>query len=106
MIIGHFQVVRLILQGIMLIPPEDCPPTICELMRCCWKTEPRDRTNFATILDVLHRASTSPIAPTLPRPPAFPVTPQTAADVLDAENYLKPLQLEPKEYLQTLPDLE
>ncbi|XP_054283639.1 muscle, skeletal receptor tyrosine protein kinase-like [Macrosteles quadrilineatus] len=106
---GHSneEVVRLILQGIMLIPPEDCPPYICELMRCCWKTEPRDRTNFAEILQVLHRAAQTPqssVQLSLPRPPAFPVTPQTAIEVLDAENYLKPLQTEPKEYLQTLPD--
>lgn len=45
------EVVKLILQGIMLIPPEDCPQEICEIMRCCWKTEPRDRIRFSDIYD-------------------------------------------------------
>uniref|UniRef100_A0A1B6KVD3 Protein kinase domain-containing protein n=1 Tax=Graphocephala atropunctata TaxID=36148 RepID=A0A1B6KVD3_9HEMI len=97
------EVVRLILQGIMLILPDDCPPFVCELMRNCWKTEPRDRISFAEILEILQKSSAHPPS-TLPRPPAFPVTPQTVVEVLDAENYLKPLQPEPREYLQTLPD--
>lgn len=56
---GHTndEVVKLILQGIMLIPPEDCPSIICEIMRNCWKTEPRDRIRFSDIYDKLEKVS-------------------------------------------------
>ncbi|XP_053209365.1 NT-3 growth factor receptor-like isoform X2 [Panonychus citri] len=48
---GHSndEVVKLILQGILLIPPEDCPEFIYKLMAGCWKTEPKDRLNFDSI---------------------------------------------------------
>uniref|UniRef100_A0A1B6CKF4 Protein kinase domain-containing protein n=1 Tax=Clastoptera arizonana TaxID=38151 RepID=A0A1B6CKF4_9HEMI len=112
---GHCneEVVRLILQGIMLIPPEDCPPVVCELMRSCWKTEPRDRTNFNTIQDALsttiqsaQSTLNSDLQSTLPRPPAFPVTLQTSIDILDTEYYLQPLPPPgpAREYMQPLPD--
>lgn len=101
----YFQVVKLILQGAMLSPPDDCPTFISDLMVSCWKMEPRERTNFPEIQVTLRQASKSPPeTATLPRPPAFPVTPQIAVEVLDSENYLKPLPTEPKEYLKTLPD--
>lgn len=105
---GHSneEVVRLILQGIMLIPPEDCPPLICELMRNCWKTEPKDRTCFAEIHEALCKAFTSQQTSTLPRPPAFPVTVHPPVEILDAENYLQP-RTPPggaRDYLQPLPD--
>jgi hypothetical protein len=45
--------VKLILQGILLIPPEDCPKCIYELMAGCWKTEPRNRLSFSTIFNQL-----------------------------------------------------
>lgn len=50
------QVVKLILDGIMLIPPEDAPPLICELMKNCWKTEPKHRITFPQIKQVLEQA--------------------------------------------------
>lgn len=46
----------------MLIPPEDCPPLICELMRNCWKTEPKHRITFSLIKDVLEEAYYSRLA--------------------------------------------
>ncbi|XP_054168619.1 tyrosine-protein kinase transmembrane receptor Ror-like, partial [Oppia nitens] len=48
------EVVKLILQGILLIPPEDCPQIIYELMANCWKTEPIHRINFQTIFHKLY----------------------------------------------------
>ncbi|KAJ9595214.1 hypothetical protein L9F63_013475, partial [Diploptera punctata] len=66
------EVVKLILQGIMLIPPEDCPQVIWDLMRSCWKTEPRDRIRFPEIYSRLKKAQEdaeeSPIVSTLPFP--------------------------------------
>lgn len=55
---GHSneEVVKLILDGIMLIPPEDAPPLICELMKNCWKTEPKHRITFPQIKQVLEEA--------------------------------------------------
>lgn len=55
---GHTneEVVKLILEGIMLIPPEDTPSLICELMQFCWKTEPRDRIRFSDIYAKLEKA--------------------------------------------------
>lgn len=121
---GHTneEVVKLILQGIMLIPPEDCPSFICELMRNCWKTEPRDRIRFADIYEKLAKAFEgfedrvvfedelkekcaslrSVDWSKLPRPPPIPVIP---VDLLDAQGYLLPKEVkEPMEYLETLPD--
>ena len=45
------QVVKLILQGILLIPPDECPDFIYKMMAATWKTDPEDRTNFNDILD-------------------------------------------------------
>lgn len=55
---GHTndQVLKLIYDGIILSPPEDCPPLICELMKNCWKTEPKDRIKFTEICEKLERA--------------------------------------------------
>lgn len=44
------QVIKLILQGILLIPPEGCPPFIYKLMELSWKTEPNHRIKFPGIL--------------------------------------------------------
>lgn len=54
---GHTndQVLKLIYEGIILIPPEDCPAFICEIMRNCWKTEPRDRIKFPEICERLEK---------------------------------------------------
>ncbi|PSN47551.1 hypothetical protein C0J52_08384, partial [Blattella germanica] len=67
------EVVKLIFHGIMLIPPEDCPPVIWDLMRSCWKTEPRDRIRFPEIYSRLKKAQEeaeeSPMIITNPMPP-------------------------------------
>ena len=102
------EVIKLIFQGIMLIPPEGCPPFVCQLMRECWKTDPKDRIKFAEILERLEKAqgkSNKPIQQgTLPRPPQGPVTIRTP-DALDPDGYLLPAPTKPHEYLQTLPAL-
>ncbi|XP_076245437.1 muscle, skeletal receptor tyrosine-protein kinase [Calliopsis andreniformis] len=102
------EVVKLILQGIMLIPPEGCPPFICQLMRECWKTDPKDRIKFADILETLEKAQDESVKVTqqgtLPRPPQGPITVRTP-DVLDPDGYLLPAPAKPHEYLQTLPAL-
>lgn len=41
--------VKLILQGILLTPPNSAPPLICQLLNGCWKTQPGDRLTFAEI---------------------------------------------------------
>ncbi|KAL1123945.1 hypothetical protein AAG570_001715 [Ranatra chinensis] len=90
---GHSneEVVKLILQGIMLIPPEDCPASICEIMETCWKTEPRDRATFSEIYDRLFLISMmSGVSHHL---------------AVDCEDYLKPdPPKKPHEYMQPLPD--
>lgn len=48
--------VKLVLQGILLIPPDGCPDVIYELMAKCWKTDPRDRVKFHSILATLRDA--------------------------------------------------
>lgn len=55
---GHTneEVVKFILDGIMLIPPPECPLLVCDLMKNCWKTEPRDRIRFINICDKLEVA--------------------------------------------------
>lgn len=55
---GHSneEVVKLILDGVMLIPPPECPSIVIELMKNCWKTEPRHRIAFPNICDKLELA--------------------------------------------------
>lgn len=55
---GHSneEVVKLILDGVMLIPPQECPSIVIELMKNCWKTEPRQRITFPNICDKLDLA--------------------------------------------------
>lgn len=63
------------LQGVLLQPPDsaDCPPAVVDLMRCCWKTEPRDRLRFPEICARLEEAFKGlSLDVDLPRPPAFP----------------------------------
>ncbi|KAL0118602.1 hypothetical protein PUN28_009344 [Cardiocondyla obscurior] len=100
------EVVKLILQGTMLVPPDECPPVICEIMQDCWKVEPRERIKFPDILDRLEKVQTVELAQqgTLPRPPQGPVLLRTP-DVLDPDGYLLPAPAIPREYLQTLPAL-
>lgn len=103
---GHTneEAVKLILQGIMLIPPDDCPAIICELMRNCWKTEPRDRIRFSDIYDKLEKSlegfEGTMRFTNLPRPPGLPAIKD---DLLDCEGYLLPREvLEQREYLETV----
>lgn len=49
---------KLVLQGILLIPPEGCPDAIYDVMAKCWKTDPRDRIKFDVILRLLRDACT------------------------------------------------
>ncbi|GAB6028015.1 hypothetical protein CHUAL_002242 [Chamberlinius hualienensis] len=53
---GHSneEVVKLIRQGILLSPPEECPYYVCQLMEMCWKTNPYDRIKFQTICEILN----------------------------------------------------
>lgn len=126
---GHTneEAVKLILDGIMLIPPDDCPSLICELMKNCWKTEPKDRIKFPNICDKLEcyvdetafnladnnvqfvnemkggcsKAIGKGGGRTLPRPPPLPVISQE--DLLDAQGYLLAREIkEPVQYLQTM----
>lgn len=124
---GHTneEVVKLILDNIMLIPPDDCPSLICELMKNCWKTEPRHRITFPNICDKLELAFETYVekepdclkyenetrkfsTKSLPRPPPLPTVLPIALetdDLLDTEGYLLPREIkEPVQYLQTLPD--
>ncbi|XP_012259968.2 muscle, skeletal receptor tyrosine-protein kinase-like [Athalia rosae] len=99
------EVVKLILHGIMLIPPEDCPPFICDIMRGCWKTEPKDRLKFTDIMEKLelaHEKSSNKWS--LPRPPQGPVTIRSA-DAFDNDGYLLPAPTTSCEYMQPLPPL-
>lgn len=103
-----FQVVKLIFQGIMLIPPEGCSQLACRLMQECWKTDPKDRIKFPEILEILETPQGKSIKTihqsTLPRPPQGPVAIRSP-DVLDPDGYLLPAPAKPHEYLQTLPAL-
>nr|AVT56268.1 receptor tyrosine kinase [Jadera sanguinolenta] len=95
---GHSneEVIRLINKGTMLIPPDDCPSVICDLMRACWRTEPRERVTFGEIYEKLKKIST----PQLPQPPPFPVIPS----ISEVEEYLSPNPRPPHDYIQPLPD--
>ncbi|KAK5646760.1 hypothetical protein RI129_005224 [Pyrocoelia pectoralis] len=122
---GHSneEVVKLILQGIMLIPPEDCPTIICDLMKACWKTEPRDRIKFSEIFDKLDKAynnyeqlessvpnkllfqnenkiNSGTLQRKLPRPPPLLPLSSNEIELLDTEGYLLPnIIKEPVQYL-------
>lgn len=107
--LNNEEVVKLILQGIMLIPPGGCPPVICDLMRRCWKTEPKDRIRFGEIWENLSKAWEAADEPSsavsLPRPPIMPVAHiADTREQLDSENYLAPTTGHNPEYLEPLPD--
>ncbi|KAG8179337.1 hypothetical protein JTE90_006960 [Oedothorax gibbosus] len=82
---GHSndEVVKLILQGILLSSPEHCPPFICNIMAGCWKTEPKDRLTFAEVFDFL-----SPHTPDRRR--ATPSQEDSTDFQVDSDNYLLP----------------
>ncbi|XP_046996583.1 muscle, skeletal receptor tyrosine protein kinase-like isoform X1 [Schistocerca americana] len=114
------EVVRLVLAGQLLAPPEDCPPLASQMMLHCWRMEPRDRPRFPDMAARLAEAQ-----PRLPLPPGgFPLPAPTAsastaapgaascasgatspssADILDGDNYLLPSP-SARDYLQPLPD--
>ncbi|XP_076348269.1 tyrosine-protein kinase transmembrane receptor Ror-like [Tachypleus tridentatus] len=66
---GHSneEVVKLVLQGILLSPPGECPYFIYDIMAGCWKTEPRDRLKFPDIYQVLEFNIPFGSSETLPR---------------------------------------
>ncbi|KAF7996941.1 hypothetical protein HCN44_002587 [Aphidius gifuensis] len=100
------EVVKLILQGIMLIPPEDCPTFICQIMSDCWKSEARDRCKFSDILEKLEnekKFNDKCDIINLPRPPQGPISIRSPNGDLDTEGYLVPAVTQPREYLQPLP---
>ncbi|XP_022244265.1 tyrosine-protein kinase transmembrane receptor Ror-like [Limulus polyphemus] len=82
---GHSneEVVKLILQGILLSPPEDCPSFIYSIMAGCWKTEPRDRLSFEEIFQRLVDKCPN-------HQPEASSEPQPNQELLDADNYLVP----------------
>ncbi|CAH0689522.1 unnamed protein product [Chilo suppressalis] len=88
---------KLILQGIVLVPPEDCPRFACELMRACWRTDPRDRIGFDEICRKLEVAEGAGVPVRLPRPPP---------PSQDSAGYLIPAQRPTVDYLAPLPDPE
>ncbi|CAH0392803.1 unnamed protein product [Bemisia tabaci] len=117
---GHSneEVLKMVLQGSMLKPPDDCPPFICDLMMACWRAEPRDRIKFSEIHKILTKAkdeflfptSTLPRTPALPRPPALPIATDHISltlkeDIHDPEPPIPPPG-SLREYLEPLPEDE
>lgn len=109
-----FQVLKLILDGVMLTPPEDAPPHIVALMRECWSSVPKLRVSFTRVKEVLAQAQAAEARnphgeaeakpKTLPRPPPL-IRTLSDTELLDAHGYLLPvLPKEPAQYLRTLPD--
>ncbi|CAH0700752.1 unnamed protein product [Spodoptera exigua] len=84
---------KLILRGIVLVPPEDCPRFAGDLMRACWKADPRDRIGFDEICRKLEDAAAGGQAMQvrLPRPPPPPQ---------DSTGYLIPKEQLPVDYLK------
>ncbi|XP_022820989.1 tyrosine-protein kinase transmembrane receptor Ror-like isoform X2 [Spodoptera litura] len=84
---------KLILRGIVLVPPEDCPRFAGDLMRACWKADPRDRIGFDEICRKLEDAAAGGQAMQvrLPRPPPPPQ---------DSTGYLIPKKQLPVDYLK------
>ncbi|GFQ82640.1 NT-3 growth factor receptor [Trichonephila clavata] len=82
---GHSndEVVKLILQGILLSPPENSPPFIYSLMAGCWKTEVKDRLTFPEVYDM--------ISPHIPDSRLVTTPSQEDSDLrIDNKNYLLP----------------
>lgn len=98
---NNYGATKKILRGILLVPPEDCPPFACELMRACWAIDPRERIDFDQIcikLETAQAAGGSSTQIRLPRPPAGP---------LESEGYLVPNPPPTTvDYLKPLPDLD
>lgn len=99
--------VKLILQGILLTPPDLASPLICQLLNGCWKTQPSDRLTFAEIHSRLVKRHVQPV----PRKQrtrdssgfessSGSSSPQTVTYV-----HLRHQQQQLDDYLQPLPDL-
>lgn len=106
------QVVKLIFQGILLSPPDTCPPQVCDVMRRCWATDPNDRLKFPEILSQLKRLQQEQKGSSSPSSsPAAPITyselcPQDEGGLqLDSDQYLMPRKAEYREYLTVLNDV-
>lgn len=83
---GHAndEALELVLRGVLLQLPDEpeCPPAVVDLMRSCWRTEPRDRLRFPEICSRLEKAlevalreralESDALDAELPRPPGFP----------------------------------
>ncbi|RWS25022.1 BDNF/NT-3 growth factors receptor-like protein [Leptotrombidium deliense] len=82
------KVVKLILQGILLIPPEDCPQCIYTLMAGCWKTEIKDRIKFATIFKELLENCSKERQEVISSSQSESIS--NDEEVLDTDNYLVP----------------
>ncbi|KAH0563856.1 high affinity nerve growth factor receptor-like isoform X1 [Cotesia glomerata] len=99
------EVLKIIHQGIMLTPPEECPEFVIEIMKQCWKIDPRDRPRFSEILEKFKKAHQTfekiNEKDSLPRPPRGPITVKSP-NILDSEGYLVPAPTTPREYLQPL----
>jgi len=57
------QVLKLILQNVLLTPPAPAPPLICQLLHGCWKTQPSDRLTFQQICERLNQKQKAPDSP-------------------------------------------
>ncbi|XP_022116491.2 muscle, skeletal receptor tyrosine protein kinase isoform X1 [Pieris rapae] len=89
-----------ITNGILLVPPEDCPQFACRLMRECWATDPRNRIGFDEICRKLEvaAAANGSTQIRLPRPPPPPQ---------DSTGYLIPTNPPCNaDYMKPLPDLD
>uniref|UniRef100_A0A673YS81 Tyrosine-protein kinase n=1 Tax=Salmo trutta TaxID=8032 RepID=A0A673YS81_SALTR len=52
------EVKELVEQGYRMEAPEECPPSVYALMRCCWEAEPRKRPSFQKLQEKLERELT------------------------------------------------
>ncbi|XP_071201063.1 megakaryocyte-associated tyrosine-protein kinase-like isoform X2 [Salvelinus alpinus] len=52
------EVKELVEQGYRMEAPEECPPGVYALMRCCWEAEPRKRPSFQKLQEKLERELT------------------------------------------------
>ncbi|KAK7862225.1 hypothetical protein R5R35_011120 [Gryllus longicercus] len=102
---GHSneEVMKLIVQGIMLSCPEGCPAAVREVMRACWKTEPRDRLRFHEVHERLVKAeeeaaaAAAATAEAEAEAAAVPTTPPSTSDDTTtpaSENALSPTGVE------------
>lgn len=108
---------KFILDGIFLDIAENCPNEIADVMKLCWKKDPKERIQFLDICNHLSKLKESishHSLPSLPRPPPVPVTidypilfEDESEDNLDEDNYLRPKSpqsnLSLHGYLETLP---